>query len=37
MFYIGKYSLDLLHLLKQGDSQYRDWVFPNSTRLAYVE
>lgn len=28
---------DLLPLLKQGDSQYRYWVFPNSTRLAYAD
>lgn len=28
---------DLLPLLKQGDSQYRYWVFPNSTRLAHAD
>lgn len=28
---------DLLPLLKQGDSQYHYWVFPNSTRLAYAD
>jgi len=30
-------GVDLLPLLKQGDSQYRYWVFPNSTRLAYAD
>ena len=28
---------DLLPLLKQGDSQYLYWVFPNSTRLAHAD